>query len=153
MTTTAPTRPTLLDAITRFSRAMRASGRRFDRLETSLSRTDSALLRYLLTHGDSRAGDIATEYGIDASVVSRQVGCLVERGYVERRTDPADARAALLAITEAGRELLAEFDRKYSHYLAQRFEDWSEERIAHTAAVLDEVAAKLLHDHHDEKDS
>src|SRR5690606_29914017 len=121
-------------------------------LEPSLRRTDAALLRYLRTHGNARAGDIAAEYSLDASVVSRQVGCLTERGYVERHNDPADARASLLAITESGREHLAEFDRAYSSFLARRFEDWSEDRIAHAAAVLSDVAAKLMHDQ-DERDS
>ncbi|UPK74447.1 MarR family winged helix-turn-helix transcriptional regulator [Nocardioidaceae bacterium SCSIO 66511] len=148
-----PSSPPLLEAMTLFSRAMRASVRQFDRLETSLRRTDAALLRYLTTHGDSRAGDIALEYGIDASVVSRQVGCLVERGYVERRTDPADARASLLVITGSGREQLAEFDRAYSRFLADRFDDWSDDQIRTAAVVLTDVATTLIHDHHDEKDS
>lgn len=146
MSTTPPPATTLalLEAITRFRRALHASGHRFDRLEPTLRRTDSWLLRYLLNNGDARAGDIAAVYEIDASVVSRQVGCLVERGLIERRTDPADARASLLAITESGREELNEFDRVYAAYLAERFADWSDERLAQSAVVLDDIAGRLL---------
>ncbi|MDN5856339.1 MAG: MarR family winged helix-turn-helix transcriptional regulator [Actinomycetia bacterium] len=146
MSTTTPPATTLalLEAISGFRRALHASGHRFDRLEPTLRRTDAWLLRYLLNNGDARAGDIAAAYEIDASVVSRQVGCLVGRGLVERRTDPADARASLLTLTEAGREELAEFDRVYAAYLAERFDDWSDERLAESAAVLDDIASRLL---------
>lgn len=144
-TTPSTTTPTLLEAVMRFSRAIRATGHRFDRLEPVIKRTDAALLRYLVRHGDARAGDIAAEYNVDASVVSRQMGCLVARGQVERRTDPVDARASLLAITEFGRAQLAEFDQLYGSYLDGRFADWSDERLAETAAVLDAVASRLLY--------
>lgn len=154
MTTTPTTTPTLLEAITRFSRALRASGHRFDKLEPAIRRTDAALLRYLRGSGESRTGDIAAEYGIDASVVSRQMGCLVARGHVERRPDPADARASLLTITESGREELDEFDRLYAAYLADRFADWDDERLEASAADLDAIATRLLyHDDSDEKDA
>ncbi|HLR84555.1 MAG TPA: MarR family winged helix-turn-helix transcriptional regulator [Nocardioidaceae bacterium] len=146
MSTTTPPATTLalLEAISRFRRALSASGHRFDRLEPTLRRTDAWLLRYLLNSGDARAGDIAAAYEVDASVVSRQVGCLVSRGLVERRTDPADARASLLTITAEGRDELAEFDRVYARYLGERFEDWSDERLAESAAVLDDVASRLF---------
>lgn len=146
MSTTTPpaTAVALLEAISRFRRALHASGHRFDRLEPTLRRSDAWLLRYLLNNGDARAGDIAAAYEIDASVVSRQVACLVERGVVERRTDPADARASLLTLTEAGRQELTEFDRVYAAYLADRFDNWSDERLANSAAVLNDVACRLL---------
>lgn len=153
MTTTSSTTPTLLEAISRFRRALHASGHRFDRHASTVRRTDAWLLRYLLNNGDARAGDIAAAYEIDASVVSRQIGCLVARRFVARRTDPADARASLLTLTEAGREALAEFDRLYAAYLAERFADWSDERIAESAAVLDAIASRLLNTDHDEKDA
>ena len=154
MITSPPhTTVSLLEAISRFRRALHASGNRFDRVAPAVRRTDSWLLRYLLNNGDARAGDIAAAYEIDASVVSRQVSCLVERGYIERRTDPADARASLLRLTESGRDELAEFDRVYAAYLAERFADWSDERLAESAAVLDDVASRLLNTNdHDELD-
>lgn len=142
--TIAPTTPSLLEALSRFNRAVRAAGHRFDRAGTGIRRTEFALLHYLVRFGESRAGDIAAEYALDASVVSRQVGCLIERGCIERRTDPADARASLLAITEEGRDRLEEFDRTYSGFLAARFDDWSEERLARAATMLDELATKLF---------
>ena len=142
--TLAPTTPSLLEALSRFNRAVRAAGHRFDRAGIGIRRTEFALLHYLVRFGESRPGDIAAEYALDPSVVSRQVGCLVERGCIVRRTDPDDKRASLLTITDEGRERLEEFDRAYSRFLAARFDDWSEERLARAAAMLDDLATKLF---------
>lgn len=142
--TLAPATPSLLEALSRFNRAVRAAGHRFDRAGTGIRRTEFALLHYLVRFGESRAGDIAGEYALDPSVVSRQIGCLIERGCVVRRTDPEDKRASLLAITDEGRDRLDEFDRAYSGFLAERFDDWSEERLARAAAMLDDLATKLF---------
>jgi DNA-binding MarR family transcriptional regulator len=61
---------------------------------------------------------------VDLSVASRQVKALEDTGFVQRAPDPADARAALVSATEAGRAAL-------EHVRAQRRE------------VLGEVLATL----------
>jgi len=63
-------------------------------------------LARLLAHGERRLGELAAQRGVRQSVVSRQVCELEARGLVVRRPDPADARAALVRLTPAGRELL-----------------------------------------------
>lgn len=142
--TIAPAMPSLLEGFSDFSRATKAVSHRVDRLQTSVRRNDASLLRYLERAGQSRAGDIAAEFGVDASVISRQIGCLIDLDYVGRTPDPADARASLLALTERGRDALTEFDRIYAGFLADLFDDWSEERIRRSADVLEELAAKLF---------
>ncbi|BCB76029.1 MarR family winged helix-turn-helix transcriptional regulator [Phytohabitans flavus] len=49
---------------------------------------------------------VGEQLGVDRSVGSRMVSEAVAAGYVERRPDPLDARRAVLAATDAGRELL-----------------------------------------------
>ena len=63
-------------------------------------------LARLLAHGERRLGELAAQRGVRQSVVSRQVCELEARGLVVRRPDPTDARAALVRLTPAGRELL-----------------------------------------------
>jgi DNA-binding MarR family transcriptional regulator len=65
-------------------------------------------LALLLADGELRLGELAARRGVCQSVISRQVGELEARGLVVRRRDPADRRAGLIALTPAGRELLAE---------------------------------------------
>jgi DNA-binding MarR family transcriptional regulator len=52
--------------------------------------------------GAMRTTTVAEMMQVDVSVASRQVGELEQQGLVERRRDPADARAWLVAVTESG---------------------------------------------------
>src|SRR3954463_11408520 len=54
-----------------------------------------------LSDGDARPGDLATRLCVAPSVVSRAVVPLEASGLVERRHDPADARAWRLRLTRA----------------------------------------------------
>jgi DNA-binding MarR family transcriptional regulator len=57
--------------------------------------------------GPLRLGDLAAREGVTPSTTSRTVDALERQLLAERRTDPADGRATLIATTDAGRELLA----------------------------------------------
>jgi len=60
------------------------------------------VLGLLIDKGPQRVGEIAGALATDPSTASRKVAALVEAGLVERRPDPADGRAHLLAATAAG---------------------------------------------------
>jgi DNA-binding MarR family transcriptional regulator len=64
----------------------------------------ASLLGSLLRIGPVRATDLAERTCLDRSTVSRHLRQLEESGYVERRPDPDDGRAALLHVSPAGRE-------------------------------------------------
>ena len=57
--------------------------------------------------------------------MTRIVARLDEWGYVTRVVDPADRRVARVAITDAGRELLARSRTRKDAYLAQRVAELS----------------------------
>src|SRR4051794_21746858 len=57
------------------------------------------VLRVLGQAGPCRSGSIAEALTADPSTVSRQVAALVREGLVERRADPGDGRACVLALT------------------------------------------------------
>ena len=60
------------------------------------------VLVLLIEKGPQRVGEIAQALGTDPSTVSRKVAALVDAGLVERRVDPDDGRAHLLAATAEG---------------------------------------------------
>src|SRR3954463_13140833 len=60
------------------------------------------LLFQLCTNGAQRSSALAASACVDPSTVSRQVAQLVAAGLVERRADPHDGRATLLAATDLG---------------------------------------------------
>ena len=53
--------------------------------------------------GSLRPKEIAGEIHVSASTLSEMIRRLEEEGFVERRQDPADRRAVILALTETGR--------------------------------------------------
>jgi DNA-binding MarR family transcriptional regulator len=59
----------------------------------------------LMRHGAARPGELAKHLGIAPRSATEVVDSLEERGLVRRETDPADRRATLVVVTDAGRAL------------------------------------------------
>ncbi|PZE64768.1 hypothetical protein DEI83_10900 [Curtobacterium sp. MCBD17_021] len=75
-----------------------------------LDPTARVILRAVERLGAARSTVVAERTGLSRPVVSRRVAGLVEAGYIRTTPDPADGRAALLALAPAGRALLDELD-------------------------------------------
>ncbi len=65
-----------------------------------------------------RLADLSEHVLLSQPGLSRLVDRLVERGLVERCTDPADARAVRLSLTEAGRSLQRSIGRAHARDVA-----------------------------------
>lgn len=83
-------------------------------IAASLAQTDARVtlpqLRVLAVTADRGAltvNDVADVLGVHASNATRLVDRLVDRGWVERRTDPQNGRQRRLTLTQSGRSLLA----------------------------------------------
>ncbi len=68
-----------------------------------------------------RPSEVAERLGIAARSATDSISGLSYAGYVERRTDPADGRAQLLALSASGRAALAEVSRARSEVAAELF--------------------------------
>ena len=90
----------------------------------------------LLSEGPMRSGALAELLYSDASTISRQVAALVKRGIIERRADPADGRASVLAVTDAGRELAASLRRRRNEMLDNVLADWNDAEREQLATVM-----------------
>lgn len=66
-----------------------------------------AVLDVLRRLGDTGQGALAEASAVDRSSASEVLGRLEARGWTERTTDPLDRRTRRVALTPAGRELLA----------------------------------------------
>jgi DNA-binding MarR family transcriptional regulator len=94
------------------------------------------LLKCIATEGPMRASALAEFLKSDPSTVSRQVAALVRDGLLERRSDPADGRASLLALTPKADALVAEHDRMRLEQYEQMLEGWSEADLRRFAKML-----------------
>ncbi|MBF4600321.1 winged helix-turn-helix transcriptional regulator [Frigoribacterium sp. VKM Ac-1396] len=107
-----------------------------------LSFVEHSLVTFIAANPGCRATDIAADFGLNRSTVSRQLGGLVELGLVEPGaaavgTAGGEARRGqALALTDRGRELLARSVDANRSALADRLAGW-------TAAEVDALAAAL----------
>ncbi len=75
--------------------------------------------------GDVTINDVAAELGIDQSGASRMITHAAARGYLVVAPSPADARRRSVAITPAGRELLAHAHAWQEQAFARLTADWT----------------------------
>jgi DNA-binding MarR family transcriptional regulator len=85
-----------------------------------------ALLR-IVEEGPLRPTALAGLLEVDLSVVSRQIRALEDVGFVQRITDPADARASLVSASEAGLAAFRETQQQRTQVLGEVLGPWPEE--------------------------
>ncbi|MEJ8281343.1 MarR family winged helix-turn-helix transcriptional regulator [Pseudonocardia spirodelae] len=83
------------------------------------------VLAHLHFGGPQRAGEVAAAFHSDPSTISRQVSALVKSGLVERRADPGDGRASLLAATGDGIRVIETERRRRARAIATVLAAWS----------------------------
>ncbi|GAA2299201.1 MarR family transcriptional regulator [Streptomyces kunmingensis] len=137
-----PDRPSGRDAavesiqreLTSFARRARATAAR---MHPELSLVSFTLLSHLDEQGGCRATDLAAQFALDKSTVSRQVGALERAGLVMRRVDPDDHRVQVLLPTPAGAEILAQVTVSRRRMFGERLADWSAQDLTRFAAYLE----------------
>lgn len=108
-----------------------------------LSANDVALLQLVVDHGPVRATGLAELQGVDKSTVTPQVRRLEKCGMVERRPDPADARAALLTVTEDGLRTHDAIHAAGAAVFDDVLRDWSGDDRRAVAGLLSRFADDL----------
>lgn len=106
-----------------------------------LDRPSFLLLHTLVCAGPSRVTTLAAAVYSDPSTVSRQAAHLVGIGLLERRADPGDGRASLLAITDAGKALLAEARQRRDDRIAAIIDSWRPTERVQFADLIDRFTA------------
>ena len=129
---------TLRDAITRLNRRVRQTRPVGDLTFSQLSALTSLQLAGALT-----PRELADIERVQPPTMTKIVGKLEDRGLVARTPHPTDRRQVLLAATELGREIYAQFEQARDHWLAQQLAELTpEERVvlARASEILQKVA-------------
>jgi len=88
-------------ALGRLTRAIRR-----DSSEALVGHGALSALATLISEGPQRAGGLAETEGVTAPAMTRILNSLEQLGYVDRRPDPADRRASVVAATARGKKLV-----------------------------------------------
>lgn len=132
----------LLLELVRALRVFRAAGQ--SRARRTFWGTEVSALQSLVER-DTRLSDLAHRLTVSASVTSRAVDALEQDGLVDRHPDPADARAAIISITEAGRKLLLQRQQFVAEKFAEVLDDWTDDEAQQALQVLQRLNIGLEH--------
>ncbi|GGK72590.1 MarR family winged helix-turn-helix transcriptional regulator [Ornithinimicrobium pekingense] len=112
-----------------------------------LSRTDFIVLVRLALPGtegaEVRSRDLARAEGLDPSTMSRRLGSLADRGLIGRRPDPADGRASLLSLTDAGAAAVGRERARRVALVTDALDGWAEHDRAELARLLSQLTDSL----------
>ncbi len=95
-------------------------GRLLRQRADGLTPSQLSALTLVEDHGPLRVSALAALEAVDPSVASRIVASLEEKGWCERRVDPSDRRASVVAVTEAGRRRADEAVSARTLFIAER---------------------------------
>ena len=101
------------------------------------------LLAHLNCVGPVRASALAEAVHSDPSTISRQAAGLVKAGLVERRPDPEDGRACLLAATGEGERVFGAMRRARRRHTAAMLAHWSPADRNQLVTLLDRFNTDL----------
>ncbi|HEY2223392.1 MarR family winged helix-turn-helix transcriptional regulator [Actinomycetospora sp.] len=119
--------------------------------DDGVERAAYVLLARLVIDGPHRSNALAEAVHSDPSTVSRQVAALVRIGYVERRSDPADGRACLLAATTEGHRVFEANRDLRNRWISDITGDWDETDRERLVELMDRFTT-ALEDHHPHDD-
>lgn len=101
------------------------------------------VLRIVDTNGPQPQAEIARRLMVSAPVVTRLAAALADARLIERRPDPEDRRAVLVALTTAGRRRVRAMRRDLLEAAHEMLEPLAEDRRAAVAAALEELQVLL----------
>ncbi|WP_225349597.1 MarR family winged helix-turn-helix transcriptional regulator [Paucilactobacillus wasatchensis] len=89
--------------------------------ELDVRATQSDLVMFIRDHPGLTQQQIASNMTIDASLLAKDVKLLINKGWVQRKIDPADRRARVITLTEAGQALARQLQATMSDWWADLF--------------------------------
>lgn len=138
MTSTPELSSTLRLSVMRLARRLRS-----ERADTALTLSQLAVLATLDRHGPLAPGELAAHEKVRPPAMTRLVAGLEAEGLASRSAHPTDGRQVVVALTEAGRAVLAEDRRRRDAWLARRLAEMPPgdvDVLRQAAAVLDRLA-------------
>jgi DNA-binding MarR family transcriptional regulator len=110
--------------------------------DVGVDKAGLAVLGQVHACGPARMSDVAAALGLDLSTVSRQVRQLESASLIERGTDPHDARATRLQVSDRGHQLIKDVRRSRQDLLCRALSGW----LADDRETLSRLLSRLADD-------
>ena len=111
--------------------------------DNELSINQMGVLGVLARLGTMTVGELAAAEKVQPPSMTRTVNCLEEGGYVVRRKHESDGRQVVVALSEQGKETLANDRRRRDAWLAQRLRELTPDERAvlrQAAPIIERLA-------------
>jgi DNA-binding MarR family transcriptional regulator len=127
-------------SLLRLARRVRA-----EKADADLTDAQLSVLATLERRGPQSLKALAELERVQPPSMTRTVGCLAERGLLERRPDPKDGRQAIVDLTPSGRAAVLETRRRRDLWLGRRLEELDpaeRELLAAASEILRRIAER-----------
>ncbi|MFJ4652421.1 MarR family winged helix-turn-helix transcriptional regulator [Nocardia sp. NPDC088792] len=114
---------------------------RATRVPGAVSMTHARALRILAEGGPMTIGQLAAGTETTGAATTQLVNGLVTAGYVTRTPSPGDKRSVQVSLTDAGRELHHQRQRKLTAALRDSLTEYDSAALESATSVLEHLAA------------
>ena len=104
--------------------------------ELGITSTQASMLFMIASGRCSLAAELARDYGIDASAVTRLIDRLEKRNLLSRVRSSEDRRAVHLAVTDEGRELAARMPGIFGGVVDKALAGFTPEEVGFLKSML-----------------
>jgi DNA-binding MarR family transcriptional regulator len=104
--------------------------------DLGITSTQASIMFMLASGRALAAADLAREYGIDASAVTRLIDRLEKRGLITRLRSEEDRRVVRLALTDEGRALAAQIPAIFTSVLDKLLGGFTPEEVGFLKSML-----------------
>lgn len=109
--------------------------------ELGITSTQASMLFMIASGRCSLAAELARDYGIDASAVTRLIDRLEKRNLLSRVRSSEDRRAVHLAVTEDGRKLAAKMPDIFGSVVDKALAGFTPEEVGFLKSMLRRILA------------
>ncbi len=111
--------------------------------DVHLERSAYGIMCQLADEGPQRLGALASAFGLDPSTITRQVRALEDNGLAVRSADPQDRRAAILDLSDEGRDALTRTREYRRGRLEAVISTWSDQDRTEFARLLEQFNTSI----------
>jgi len=130
-----------IDSVQYIGRMMKRNQRNHA-LPFGITKTQWFILR-ILVRKPSTIGELARKLEVRSSSMSQMIDRLELAGFVERQTDPADARSKIVVLSDEGKKHMDTISTKRIEFLSDPFSQLSEEEQVKIVELMEKFKVNL----------